>query len=455
MTQASTIPVHCAHDEIVDITTLVPNPRNPNTHPDKQIALLSKIIRNQGWRNPIVVSNRSGFIVKGHGRLEAAKLLQVESVPIDRQDYETEADEWADMIADNRIAELADIDKSAMKDLLTELDTGSFDMDLTGFDEQSLNIFNYSKVGEAKATLTERFGAPPFSVLDARQGYWQERKRSWINLGIKSEVGRKEGLLGFSAAAAITLGGKKPQDSNFCETTSVFDPVLCELAYRWFMPKNGKILDPFAGGSVRGIVASMLGHDYTGIDLRSEQIEANKAQGEELCKDHPPHWIIGDSRHIKDLAPGEYDFIFSCPPYGDLEVYSENPSDLSNMDFDQFIEAYRSIITSTVSMLKPNRFACFVVGDFRDKDGYCRNFPALTIEAFLAAGMTLYNEAILVTVAGSLPIRVGKQFITSRKLGKTHQNVLVFFKGDTQAIRAWGEPEFGAIENEEQDGARN
>ncbi|AIF51674.1 ParB/Srx family N-terminal domain-containing protein [Pelosinus sp. UFO1] len=109
--EASGIPVYCAFDDLVDITTLVSNPRNPNQHSQKQIELLSKIIKNQSWRAPITVSTRSGFIVRGHGRLMAAQFLGVTQVPIDRQDYATEAEEWADLIADNRIAELSQIDE--------------------------------------------------------------------------------------------------------------------------------------------------------------------------------------------------------------------------------------------------------------------------------------------------------------------------------------------------------
>ena len=135
---ASGIPVHCAHLRIADITSLTPNPRNPNKHGDTQVALLAKIIRHQGWRAPITISRRSGFVVTGHGRLEAAKLLQVAEVPVDEQDFATEADEWAHLIADNRIAELADADRAMLRDLAEELDTGDFDMELTGFDHAAL-----------------------------------------------------------------------------------------------------------------------------------------------------------------------------------------------------------------------------------------------------------------------------------------------------------------------------
>jgi hypothetical protein len=218
--------------------------------------------------------------------------------------------------------------------------------------------------------------------------------------------------------------------------TSIFDPVLCELAYRWFCPPGGLVLDPFAGGSVRGIVASKCGRRYIGVDLSARQVAANRAQAEAICAGgEMPEWIVGDAA---DLAGLDYaaDFVFSCPPYGDLEVYSDNPADLSTMAHEQFMCSYREIITAAVGKLKEDRFACFVVGDYRDKEGFYRNFPGQTVEAFEAAGAGLYNEAILVTAAGSLPIRAGKQFSSSRKLGKTHQNMLVFCKGDPRKATA-------------------
>ena len=649
-----------------------------------------------------------------------------------------------------------------------------------GFSERELIGFNSgggTGSEEGTKTLAERFVVPPFSVLDARQGYWQKRKDAWISLGIVSELGRGVDLLQFSDAckngypvhdryseeaksvraesgrltyvkgkersldetSVKILGGGRKQKANptlgaesankslgaipsnqsdlldknyasrakaaqaygsggpadlqkqyvdgvlmksdsgndptyyfkkqakekelgrklttkefqenyyegpetYLSGSSIFDPVLCELIYRWFMePGEGKVIDPFAGGSVRGIVAGLLGKDYTGIELAEHQVAANIVQSKDilgetkqakefipisisgkwaqhkfsctkeyitsecgggccegsdkimisllprevdvhtengypvedgflqadpvtgkcphkqkdgLCSLHgkpdkpfgciaspftlnksntliirnrynmmkchgqgepayitfrasldlilgneeaervcqelakeegkniganmpidsfnklkyldslksgaagplpetnttqPPVWIIGDSLDIETLAPGEYDLLFSCPPYGDLEVYSDDPRDISTMPFDDFIAVYRQIIAKSVSLLKDNRFACFVVGDYRDKKGFYHNFPALTIEAFQDAGMILYNEAILVTALGSLPIRAGRQFQTGRKLGKTHQNVLVFYKGDPDNIKTWGDVEIGDITEEETD----
>jgi DNA modification methylase len=229
--------------------------------------------------------------------------------------------------------------------------------------------------------------------------------------------------------------------------TSIFDPVLCELAYRWFCPNGGTVLDPFAGGSVRGVIAAACGLQYVGVDLRSEQVEANRRQWEELGRHWPeappPVWHCSDSRLIPGICHDlQADLVFSCPPYADLEVYSDNPQDLSTLDYPAFRAAYREIIAHCVARLKPDRFACFVVGDVRDSKGFYLNFPADTIAAFQDAGCTLYNEAVLVTAIGSLPLRVGKQFGSGRKLGKSHQNVLVFYKGNPKNTKeVFGEVE--------------
>lgn len=127
--------VRCAHKEMVNVDLLTPNPKNPNRHPDNQIKLLAKIMAYQGWRSPIVVSNLSGFIIKGHGRLMAARLNGWKEAPVDRQDYASEADEYADMVADNKIAELSETDHEMIKDAI--LDIADFDLDLLGITDFS------------------------------------------------------------------------------------------------------------------------------------------------------------------------------------------------------------------------------------------------------------------------------------------------------------------------------
>lgn len=135
---ADGVPVFCAHDKVVDIETLVPNPKNPNRHPDAQIQLLGRIIRQTGWRQPITISKRSGFIVKGHGRLLAARLEGMKEAPVDYQNYTNEAEEYADLVADNRIAELAETDNKLLADIFADIDTGEIPMELTGYTEDEV-----------------------------------------------------------------------------------------------------------------------------------------------------------------------------------------------------------------------------------------------------------------------------------------------------------------------------
>ena len=293
-------------------------------------------------------------------------------------------------------------------------------------------------IRKAKAgPLAERFEFPPFSVLNAREGEWQERKRAWLALGIKPEgrsVSGANSTTGKNSCMSWAVAGSAHLQPANGEAgggvVSIFDPTLCEILYKWFCPPAGQIVDPFAGGSVRGLVAGLLGFRYHGIDLRSEQVQANEAQRDAIAPDADVAWLTGDSMELMEKAPPA-DFIFSCPPYGDLERYSDDPLDLSTMEYHAFLAAYKRIILRCAKALKPDRMACFVVGDFRDKKtGMYRGFVADTINAFREVGMPLYNDAVLVTSVGSLPVRVSGQFDGSRKLGKTHQNVLVFAKGD-------------------------
>jgi hypothetical protein len=548
------------------------------------------------------------------------------------------------------------------------------------------DLFGEAITRPATGVLAKNFLFPPFSVFNTRAGEWQERKRAWLSIGIRSEIGRD--------AKAMNIGFKARPENNWTieddqgSGTSVFDPVLTECVYRWFAAPGWQIVDPFAGGSVRGIVAGVLGRKYWGADLRAEQIAANDDQADAIVgprwygpgeltpveqidgvwikrddrfgiagvvggkvrtcwslaqkattglttagsrsspqalivasiarklgiacvvhtpegdittgpvagaarqgakiTQHPagyntvivarcrefaaesgfteipfgmeceeavtqtraqvanipdgvrrivvpvgsgmtlagilwglkdagrtipvlgisvgadptdrlnkyappdwpsmvelmptrykyadhiesflgpisldpvyeakcreflqpgdlfwivghrepytdegyirPRWVVGDSMEVLDDAP-DADLVFSCPPYGDLEKYSDDPADLSTMEWHTFVAAYKRIILRAASRLKPNRFACFVVGDFRDDRGHYRDFVSTTIAAFKECGLELYNEAILTSPVGSGALRATKQFDTSRKMIKVHQNILVFLKGDAR-----------------------
>ena len=190
--------------------------------------------------------------------------------------------------------------------------------------------------------LRDLFVEPPFSVLDAKSGNWQNRKRKWMQIGMRSEVGRKGNMWKMSKSASL---GEKD--------TSIFDPALTELLYKWYVPENGTILDPFAGGSVRGIVANYLGYKYTGIDIRQEQIDSNREQAMDILTiENQPQWYVGDSNEVLNGFNKEFDFVFSCPPYADLEFYSDLEGYISNMDYVDFIKADEEIVAKSCNLLK-------------------------------------------------------------------------------------------------------
>jgi DNA modification methylase len=279
--------------------------------------------------------------------------------------------------------------------------------------------------------LKEEFLENPFSILDAKSGSWQNRKKNWISKGIKGEIGRDAKTFGMKDWAQEKQKNGLLKGNTLSTDTSVFDPALCELMYKWFAPENGKVLDPFAGGSVRGIVANYLGYKYTGIDIRQEQVDSNREQSIDILDiNNQPQWYVGDSNIVLDELKqnnNEYDMILSCPPYGDLEVYSDLEGDISNMNYNDFMIAYRSIIKKSCSMLKDGGFAVFVVGEFRNKNGNYVGFVPDTIKAFMDCGMKYYNEAILATSLAAAAIRA-KGNMKSKKLVKVHQNILIFKK---------------------------
>ena len=134
--------------------------------------------------------------------------------------------------------------------------------------------------------------------------------------------------------------------------------------------------------------------------------------------------------------PPAVDLVFTCPPYFNLEVYSNHPNDLSACgNYGLFIDGMTAVLQGANARLKENRFLVMVLGDLRNEAGFNYGLIADTIKAAQGLGLGLYNEAILLTAVGSLPVRVGKQFSVNRKLGRAHQYVLVFYKGDPKAIK--------------------
>ena len=444
---------------LVPIADLRPDPKNGRAHGERSIAETRRSLDVYGQQKPIVVT-ADGETIAGAGTLQAATEAGWTHLAAVRSSLADDARRGY-AIADNRTSELSTWDVDRLADELRDLN-GEEELSL-GFDPDEIAALlgpggggggggggdggGGDGGGGANASLAERFIVPPMSVLDSRQGYWQTRKQQWLDVGIASHEGRAENELGYSKQLQaphfyeeLKQGIPKEKLSTpiAMRGTSIFDPVLCELLLRWFAPSGGAVLDPFAGGSVRGIVSSILGYRYTGVELREDQVKANRKQAKEVGDrlKPKPAWKIGDAKDaIPDLRPT--DFVLSCPPYFDLEQYSEDPRDLSNMSWEEFLAAYREVVSLAVDRLKPNRFAGWVVSEIRDqKTGACRSFVHETIRAFLDAGAVLYNEMSFVQPICTGGVKISRTFAKGRKVNRTHQNVLVFLKGDGDAALA-------------------
>ena len=252
-----------------------PYAKNAKKHPAKQILQIARSLQEFGWQQPIIV-DKKGVIIVGHGRLEAYRKHKDE-LKLAEPRIETSAlspeQARAYRIADNKLNE-SEWDNEILIEELKELEARLFE--LTGFEEDFLTPAE--SVEEIKNSLKEEFIIPPFSVWDTRQGYWQTRKRRWLELYGDSREGRGDSLLGEGLKKLAQRNGGN------LTGTSEFDPVVAEICFRWFNPDKGRILDPFAGGIVRGAVAGVLGCEYNGIDLSKKQVATNRKAIENIFR---------------------------------------------------------------------------------------------------------------------------------------------------------------------------
>lgn len=288
-------------------------------------------------------------------------------------------------------------------------------------DGEGSNTAGSSSEAGKHGSLSDKFIAPPFTILDTRQGYWRERKAMW-----------RERIADFGESREGTLAdGETNCMATINNGVSLLDPVMAEIVCRWFGIEGGTAFDCFAGDTVFGYVAATLGMSFTGIELREEQAQLNNERVEGMSA----RYICDDGQNVgKHIAAASQDLLFSCPPYYDLEVYSNKPNDASNQPtYEAFLGILENAFASAIGCLKENRFAVVVVGDIRNKEGFYYDFVGDIKRMFNAHGMPLYNECIIVEPIGTLPQRV-QRYMRNRKVGKCHQNVLVFYKGDVKAI---------------------
>lgn len=278
-------------------------------------------------------------------------------------------------------------------------------------------------------------GTLPWSVLRQDSAPWQARKRWWLELGVDTPAPRAHaaGMIATGRHGAVSGG------------VSRFDPHLAELLYTWYCPPGGLVVDPCAGGAVRGLVAAHLGYRYIGVDLSADQVDANRALTEGWSERSLlrawPRWRVGDGRDLiddvadaaRDVTAGSTDYLLSCPPYHNRERYSDDPCDLSAMTWAGFVDAHARLVHAAVAALRPDRFATWVISDVRDHRGHYRRLPALAAEHFERAGCRLVNEQILVAPTGTLRKVMRPAWEAARTTTRHHQMVLTFVKGDRRA----------------------
>jgi len=476
--------------EYMPLAEVMRAPRNPKKH---DAPLIAGSMARFGVVELPAIDERTGRLVAGHGRLDdwTARRAAGETPP-DGIDTDPDTGDWlvpvtrgwasrsdadaeAYLVVSNQTTIAGGWEDENLAMLLADIRDADADLlALTGFDQQFIadnwdgdtNPWDRAADGEGstdepRPTLADRFLLPPFDVLDARQGVWQDRKRQWLGLGITSEIGRGQNLAFADISstdpsyydkknAADKTAGRTlthaefqaqayPADLTGTQTgTSIFDPVLCELIVRWFSAPGATVLDPFAGGSVRAVVTGTLGRAYVGNDLSADQVEANRAQVAKLVPDADVTYTVGDSAAwVKGLPVGQYDLVMTCPPYYDLETYSNDPADLSAMGYDAFDDKYADILLGAVRALRPHRFAAIVVGDARDSRGNLHDLRGSTVRAMEAAGCHLVTAGVLVTPVGSAAMRATRQFVATRTLARCHQDVLIFIKGSRQDATNW------------------
>lgn len=417
--------------DVWPVDRLQPYERNARTHSPEQVAKIAASITEFGFTNPILVGSADG-IIAGHGRLMAAKMLGLSEVPVIVLDHLSDRQRRAYILADNRLALDAGWDEDMLAAELADLAADGFDVSLTGFTDDEIGDLMNDKAengaggdGESNQPefLADRFGVPPFSIFDTRQGYWQDRKRVWrAFIGDNGES--REGTL-------FQEGGSK-MNKKIAEigTVSILDPVLAEVLVKWFCPKNGTTFDTFAGDTIFGAVSAMLDRPFTGIELRQEQADLNNERT--AGKGYPARYVCDDGQNVlKHMDPESKDFFFSCPPYFDLEVYSDDPRDASNQgDYEGFRQILDNAFSGAARVLKPGRFAAVVMSNVRDKRGFYRDICG-DIRAIMARnGLHLYNEIVLINSVGSASMRAAN-YMRNRKVARMHQNVMVFHKGQT------------------------
>ena len=411
--------------EKIEINKIKNNPNNPRILKDEKFKKLVKSIQEFPEMlelRPIVVNNDM-IVLWGNMRLKACKEAWLKEIPIIKASELTEEQQREFIIKDN--VGYGEWDWEMLANEWESEELEDWGLDLPWFEEFNKNEYESSN-------LFDKFIIPPFSVLDTRQWYWQERKKFWKNI-INDNWESREKAMWDNLVLDNNQSKYKESTLNFAPNISILDPVLSELVNKWFWLEGGNTFDCFAGDTVFWFVSSFLWNNFTWIEIRKQQADLNNQRIEKF---ENSKYICDDWQNIlKHLDYNSQDLLFSCPPYFDLEVYSDLENDASNQkNYEDFIKILDNAFTDAIKCLKNDRFAVITIWDLRDKKGFYYWFVDDIKNIFKKNWVLLYNEMILVENVWTLAMRVNK-YMKNRKIWKCHQNVLVFYKWDTKNIK--------------------
>ena len=416
---------------------------NYRKHDERNKELIKKSLSDCGAGRSILIDSEDE-IIAGNGIYEQAQALNIPVKIIETDGSELIAVKRTDLrTEDEKRKQLAVMDNSTSDSSKFDVELLNADFDIGILNDWGIDIKIQNEETDNLQTqrLSEKFLIPPFDIFNARSGEWLNRKKMWNSL-INDNAQARE-----NATVYSSFDKEKYNGTGILQKTSILDPVLSEIINLWFLPyKNCNTFDCFAGDTVFGYVSSYLGNNFTGIELRQEQADFNN----EHTKGMSAKYICDDGQNVCNHIEAEsQDLLFSCPPYFDLEVYSDLENDASNQDsYEDFLKILDNAFTNAIKCLKNNRFAVIVVGDVRDKKtGAYYNFPNDIINIFNKNGLILYNNIKLLTPIGTAQVRAGK-YMQNRKTVHVYQDVLVFYKGDTKKIKDnFGEVEVKEIES--------
>lgn len=407
--------------EYIPISGIKQYKNNAKEHPNGQVEQIAKSIEQFGFNDPIAI-DETDTIIEGHGRLLAVKKLIKDGrswankdttkkgevlLPIIRLNHLDDQAKKAYILAHNKLTMNSGFDLEILNAELADIT--DFNMGDFGFTEKTVDEEIAEKEQAAKEELSLTFTVPPVTVLDTRTELWQKRRNAWDTL--------------------IREPGVVLEDSTI-------DAVLAEILVQWFTPlnENGRnVYDPFAGGAEVGFVASYMGKKYVGIDIRQEQVDANENT---LSRQNlGGEYICDNGENIGQYIPNEtQDLLITSPPYYDTHITSNDERDASNQKtYEEFYQIVDAVYTAAAKCLRENRFAIVIVQNVRNRtDASYYDLVADTKATFKRNGFVLYNELVLIK---SCDDTYGDIEMNNRRVKKTNEDVLVFFKGDANKIK--------------------